>query len=332
MSKLIISIDPGKYLTKSIALKDNEEITDVDFLKDKRIFFRSKMYDLEDGDVELQGKSYLTEYDGRKIIIGDQGDVDGSEETNKATLLHKLCVYTAITQCIVPKEKIDVYMVLSCPLNLLKSKEYKDEYKEFIGNGGKEINILVNNENYIFTIKSITIKSEGSGILYLDKEKFSNCEVALIDIGGLNMQFCKYTNGFAVPESRFTEMTGGNKLVQDIKEALEITLRGKPISFEQSEQALKDKVLRINNSDVDESREIIKNKIQRYIKNDIVRNITKRRNSLELMQPIIVGGTCLNIKEELKSAIENIEIQNDPQWASVEGLFNIAYLKYRTKD
>lgn len=332
MSKLILSIDPGKYLTKVIALKDNEEITDIDFLKDKRIFFRSKMYDLEDGDVELQGKSYLTEYDGRKIIIGDQGNVDGAEETNKATLLHKLCVYTAITQYIVPNEKIDVYMVLSCPLNLLKSKEYKDEYKEFIGNGGKEINILVNNENYIFTIKSITIKSEGSGILYLDKEKFGNCEVALIDIGGLNMQFCKYINGAAVPESRFTEMTGGNKLVQDIKEALEITLKGKPISFEQSEQALKDKVLRINNSDVDESREIIKNRIQRYIKNDIVRNITKRRNSLELMQPIVVGGTCLNIKEELKSAVENIEIQNDPQWASVEGLFNIAYLKYRTKD
>lgn len=332
MSKLILSIDPGKYLTKAIALKDDEELIDTDFLKNKRVFFRSKMYDLDDGDVELQGKSYFTEYDGRKIIIGDQGNVDGAEETNKATLLHKLCIYTAITQYIVPEEKTDVYMVLSCPLNLLKSKKYKDEYKEFIGNDGKEISISVNKENYIFTIKSITIKSEGSGILYLNKDKFINCEVALIDIGGLNMQFCKYINGAAVPESRFTEMTGGNKLVQDIEEALEITLKGKPISFEQAEEALKDKVLRINNSDVDESRNIIRNRIQRYIRNDIVRNITKRRNSLELMQPIVVGGTCLNIQEELKSVIENVEIQEDPQWASVEGLFKIAYLKYGAKN
>lgn len=33
-------------------------------------------------------------------------------------------------------------------------------------------------------------------------------------------------------------------------------------------------------------------------------------------------------KEELKNEIENVEIQEDPQWASVEGLFKIAFAKY----
>ncbi len=38
------------------------------------------------------------------------------------------------------------------------------------------------------------------------------------------MQFCKYVNGVAIPESRLTEMTGSNKLVQDIKFRFNIRL------------------------------------------------------------------------------------------------------------
>lgn len=322
--KVVLSADSGKFLTKIIGITDKDTLVD----SGKRVFFRSKLYDLSDGDVELAGNSYHVEYDGKELIIGEQGNIDGAEETNKATLLHKLCIYTAITRFIEPDEKAEVYMVLACPLNLLKSAQYKEEYKNFIMNGGKDISIEVNDENFNFNIKEITIKSEGSGIIYLSKDKFYNCQIGLIDIGGLNMQYCTYINGAAVPESRFTEMTGSNKLIQDIKEDLEILLRGKPVSFEQASDALADKVLKINNSDVDESREIIKSRIHRYIKNDVVRNITKRRNSLELLQPVIVGGTCLNIKEEIKAEIENIEIQEDPQWASVEGLFKIACAKY----
>lgn len=322
--KVVLSVDSGKFLTKVIGITDKDTLVD----SGKRVFFRSKLYDLSDGDVELAGNSYNVGYDGKELIIGEQGNIDGAEETNKATLLHKLCIYTAITRFIEPDEKAEVYMVLACPLNLLKSAQYKEEYKNFIMNDGKDISIEVNGEKFNFNIKEITIKSEGSGIIYLSKDKFYNCQIGLIDIGGLNMQYCTYINGAAVPESRFTEMTGSNKLIQNIKEDLEILLKGKPVSFEQASGALKDKVLKMNNSDVDESREIIKSRIHRYIKNDVVRNITKRRNSLELLQPVIVGGTCLNIKEEIKAEIENIEIQEDPQWASIEGLFKIACAKY----
>jgi plasmid segregation protein ParM len=321
--KVIISIDSGKFLTKAVGMNEQDSL-----LEGKRVSFRSKLYNLNDGDVELAGNSFSVEYDDSKFIIGEQGNVDGVDDTNKATLLHKLCIYTAITRYIQPKEKVEIYMVIACPLNLLKSVEYKEEYKNFIMNNHNEINIKVNNEEFLFSIEDMTIKSEGSGVLYLDKERFNNCEVGLIDIGGLNMQFCKYVNGATVPESRFTEMTGSNKLVQDIKEDLEILLKGKPVAFEQSEQALKNKVLRINNSDMEESREIIRNRIHKYIVNDVIRKITKRRISLDLLQPIVVGGTCLNIKEELKNEIENVEIQEDPQWASVEGLFKIAFAKY----
>lgn len=326
MCKLILSVDSGKFLSKVKGLNTIDNLIDG-----TRVSFRSKLYDLEDGDVELAGNSYCVEYEGRRVIIGEQGTVDGVEETNKATLLHKLCIYTAITQYLKPEEMTDVYMVLACPLNLLKSVEYKAEYKKFIMNDGKDIEITVNNEKFIFIIKDITIKSEGSGILYLNKERFSNCEVGLIDIGGLNFQFCKYVNGVPQPESRFTEMTGSNKLVEDLREDLEIFRKGRPVTFEQAEEALADKVLKINGSDIEESREIVKNRIHKYIQNDVIRNITKRRVSLDMLQPIVVGGTCINIKEELKNEIQNVDIEEDPQWASIEGLFKIAYAKYYNK-
>ena len=328
MCKLILSVDSGKYLTKAVGITES---SDDDLMEGKRVHLRSKMYDLADGDVELAGESFIVNYEGRNVILGEQGTIDGAGETNKATLLHKLCIYTAITQYIKPNESTDVYMVLSCPLNLLKSVEYKEEYKNFIMNDGKEVKIIVSGEEYAFTIKDITIKSEGSGVLYLNKERFYGCEVGLIDIGGLNMQFCKYINAVPQPESRFTEMTGSNKLIQDLKEDLEIFRKGKPVTFDQAEDALKSKVLRINNDDIDESREIIRQRIHKYITNDVIRNMTKRRISLELIQPVIVGGTCINIKEELKDEIENVEIQEDPQWASAEGLFKIACAKYFNK-
>lgn len=326
MDKLILSIDPGKFLTKAVGLSSNDNQ-----LKGKRTSFRSKIYDLKDGDIEAAGESFAVEYEGLNLIVGEQGVNDGLEETDKATIIHKLCVYVAATRYIKPMEKAEIYMVLTCPLNLLKSTEYKQQYKNFIMNDGKDINIKVDGEEFNFVIKDITVKSEGSGVLYLNKERFENSEVGIIDIGGLNMQFCKYINAVPQPETRFTEMTGSNKLVQDAKEDLEIFLKGKPVTLGQAEQALKNKVLRINNNDIEESRDIIKIRIERYITNDVIKNITKRRVSLELLQPIVVGGTCLHIKEGIKNLITNAEIQEDPQWASVEGLFMIAYAKYHDK-
>ncbi|OPJ60680.1 hypothetical protein [Clostridium oryzae] len=219
---VILSIDSGKFLTKAIGLNTSDAASEK-VTEGKRESFRSKIYYLENGDIDLAGKSYLISYEGQEVIIGEQGVLDGSEETNKATLLHKLCIYAAITRYIKPEGKEDVYLVLACPLNLLKSPEYKEEYKSFIANDNNEVNILVNGKDYKFTIKDITIKAEGSGILYLNKERFNDCEIGLIDIGGLNMQFCKYINGVAQPESRFTEMTGSNKLVQDLKEEINVS-------------------------------------------------------------------------------------------------------------
>lgn len=323
MSKLIIALDPGKYLTKAIG--KNLDSKDIE---PENVFFRTKMYDLEAGELDVAGNSSLVSYGDKKVIIGEQGTEDGTDETDKATILHKLASYVAITRYIKPDTENEVYMVLACPLNLVKSAEYKEEYKNYIMNDGKEVNITVDGLNYKFTIKEITLKAEGSGVIFLNKEKFKGKQYGIIDIGGLNMQFCLYMNGVANPDSRFTEMNGSNKLIEELRETLERKIKGKILSYEQVEDALKNKVLKLQNKEIEESRQIIKDIVKKYITHDVVKQITRRRINLDSIQPLVVGGTCEYIKEELKDLVPHIEIQDNSQWAPVEGLFKIAYAKY----
>lgn len=323
MSKLIVALDPGKYLTKAIG--KNLDSKDIE---PENVSFRTKMYDLEDGELDVAGNSFLVNYGEKEVIIGEQGTEDGTDETNKASMLHKLASYVAITRYIKPDTENEVYMVLACPLNLLKSAEYKEEYKNYIMNDGKEVSITVDGLNYKFTVKEITLKAEGSGVIFLNKDKFKEKQYGIIDIGGLNMQFCLYVNGVAQADSRFTEMNGSNKLIEGLREDLEIMRKGKPLTYEQVENALKDKVLKLKNKEVEESRPIIKERIRKYIAGDVVKEITKRRIDLDSIHPLLVGGTSEYIKQEIKDIIEHIEVQDNPQWAPVEGLFKIAYAKY----
>ena len=82
MCKLILSVDSGKYLTKAAGITESG---DDDLIERKKVHLRSKMYDLADGDVELAGESFIVNYKGRNVILGEQGTIGRAGETNKAT-------------------------------------------------------------------------------------------------------------------------------------------------------------------------------------------------------------------------------------------------------
>lgn len=107
MNKYIIAVDAGKHTTKALGkMAYGNEI--------KKVNFRTKMYDMANGDIELQGKSYKVKFDGNEYIVGEQGEnVDNSN--TKTSILHKLATYIAVTQLIKPNENSSVNMVIGCP-------------------------------------------------------------------------------------------------------------------------------------------------------------------------------------------------------------------------
>ena len=87
MAKKFLAIDPGKHSTKAKVLKPDKQ--------EKFLTFRTKM---EETNREFsQGDSFITCYEGKRYLIGEQAEV-GSSKTSKAELIHKIATYTAIHQ------------------------------------------------------------------------------------------------------------------------------------------------------------------------------------------------------------------------------------------
>ena len=92
MKKYVLSADIGKYETE-ITGRDLEG-TKEDI---KTVALRTKMYDLSNGYIEVEGDSYVVEFDGKEFIVGEQGQ-NKSDDTTKTQFLHQLACYTAITK------------------------------------------------------------------------------------------------------------------------------------------------------------------------------------------------------------------------------------------
>ena len=330
MCKLILSADIGKDGTKMVGKVIDENSILIDEANDnsiKYVDFPTMKYDLEDGFIEVKGNSFMVDYNNEKYIIGEQGE-EKSYDTSKTNLIHKLCAYTGITQYLKPGTKGNkVYMVLACPLSVLQIDEAKEEYKNFIKGEG-EINIKVNGSEYYFTIEDITIKAEGSGILYLDMEKFKGKNVAIIDLGGLNMGFSLYINGVCKKSNRWIEECGNNRLIEIIREETIKYRKGNLISYEQAGQALKRGYLLEKGKVDEESKRYINMAKERYL-NEVNGYIVKHKFNIDEIDLVtFVGGTSTVVKEQIENSINHAEVSDEARLTTVKGLFRVANTKY----
>lgn len=326
MKKYVISLDAGKYALKSIGRPAEGTADDI-----KKVSFRTKMDVMKNNTSDVEGNSYKVTLNGESYIVGDQGRDDKEKyQTSKTTLLHQLCAYTAITQFLEPDTTDNiVYMVLACPLSVLKSDSGKEEYRSFIkGNG--PISLTVNDKDYTFEIADVTIKAEGSGVLYLNPELFEKKSVALIDFGGLNMNFCLYENGAAVPSSRFTEEHGSNALTNCVIDQLTIYKKGNIVSFEVAEKALEEGHLNKFGQIDKESVEYIE-KAKEIFFNEALKFVAQRKYNLEETAVVFVGGTADKLQDIIRKDLPHAYIPSNSQWSTAEGLYKVACAKYARK-
>jgi len=322
MKKIILSADIGKYETELVG-------RDVELTADDRkiVRFRTKMYDLAEGYIDVEGNSHLVEMDNKSYIVGEQGQ-DKSEDTSKTQFLHKLACYTAITQFIEPGTKDnEIYMVLACPISVLLIQDAKEEYKEFIKGKGP-IKIIVDHKEYEFEIKDIMIKAEGSGIVYLEPNLFVEQSTGIVDLGGLNMGWSLYTNKVCKKDDRFIEECGTDRLLDIVREQLAIYKKGNLVNKEIAEKALYEGGLKKSGKIDTESVAYIEKAKDLYFK-EVLNHIKAHKFNIdELDRVVFVGGTSQHIKENITNQISHAYIPANSQLSTVEGLYKVAFKKY----
>lgn len=324
MSKIIIACDSGKNLMKAIG-KDIET-GDV-----KRISFPSKIAITNDESEEYEGNSHMISIGEQNYILGEAGS-NYDFDTSKTKDLHKLSIYTCICKLLKPGTKDNkVNIVLACPLDFMGNKDLKNEYKNFIWNEGKEINCKVDGDDYSFVIEDITIKQEGSGVIYNSIDIFNGKSAAVIDLGGQNFSFCIYNNCVPDKSTRFSRDFGGNYLINECVNKLRVYTKGKAISTQLALKSLKEDVLTLANAKDSKSIDEIQNIKKDYLYK-IIDEIKKAGQNVDVVEPYFCGGTTELLKETILKEIPFATVVKNPQWESIEGLFVIANNKYSIGD
>lgn len=325
------SADIGKFNTKLIGREKGKD-KDTDSKKDeiKKVCFRTKKYTMSEEFFEVEGNSFSVKFDGQEYVIGEQG-VEIPHGTSKTELTHKLACYTAITRLLKPNTTENyIDMVLACPLSSLKSKVEKERYRNFIANENNLVNIIVNDEKFEFIIRDITIKAEGSGVLYIEANTFKDSDVAIVDLGGLNMGFSLYRNGSCKLEDRFIEECGTDMLIDLVRDYMSQYLGGNIISVDEASKVLHDNGLKKNGAIDPKSVEYLDKAKKKYFEN-VLNNIKNHKFDISKLDRIVfVGGTSNHLKAQINE-LPHALIPGESAWITVEGLYKIAYAKYGKK-
>ncbi len=202
-----IAVDSGKYATK-IAAARNGMIVHGRFL--------TKMDPNVDKQDSSDTETYAVEYEGQKYLLGKGARTQSFNDT-KMEDIHKIATYTALTtECAGIGSGDHVNLAIGCPLADYVNKDRRSQYRDFMVPQNKQIDITVNGKRKMFYIDKFYVYPESSGVIYLNKDKYKDSPVGVIDIGGLNANCCIYENCLPISgtDTMFTLDLGGNVLSQ----------------------------------------------------------------------------------------------------------------------
>jgi len=314
----LISVDPGKYATKAIALNKNNSM--------EKVHFRTKIFKLNNNTgLEAQGKSFNVTLNGEDYIIGDQGE-EVDYTVDKANINHKLATYTAAAQLLEGYQAIK--LVIGCPTSIYRNKGLREDYKNYIWNNGK-VGIKVNEKPYSFLVGNILVLPEGSGIVYTKPELFKDKRVAVIDLGGLNMNFTIYDNLIPQPSSMFTLNHGYAEIETKLTNELN-SVYGTSLTSNDIQNIIKQGGVKLKGTIDPKSSHIIDSIINQYMVK-LIQETKKNNFNLDMMDVVFVGGTSLLIHDKIKQYLPHAIIMDNAIWTNVEGFYKVGAIKYGRK-
>jgi len=309
----IIAVDPGKFAIKMATSGGSEVLT-----------LRSKLYTLNDNEqFDPQGNSVFITYDGTNYIIGDQG-VAVDQDFSKETILHKIGLMAALTKFI--QDGDSVRLVLGCPASIYKDKAAREHYRDFMTDNGN-LKFETNTDKYDISIISTLVLPESSGAPYVYPQYFKDSRVAVVDIGGLNLNFSVYNNLVLELDSMRTVNYGGYMIEDLVKDKFSGRF-GVALSQPDYEQVLLNDGLFKNGAIIPESTELLHELLHEFAA-DISKVVKSFDYDLSLMKVLFIGGSSALLKDSITEFIPHAMIRNDCAHVNVSGFLKVGELKYQ---
>lgn len=306
----LVAVDSGKYATKAIVkLADG---------KTKKLMFRTKMDKTEEVFTTLRETYAIKVGNHPRYLIGE-GAEGVDYEKSKAKDIHKFAIYTAISRLVDNGDHVN--LAIGCPLTVFNNVNERAAYKDFIM-GDKEIHMVVNGEDFEFTIDSLVVCPESSGIIWTNVKEYERKLIGIIDIGGLNTNACVYEKMNPIKSTSFTNNLGANILRNELKLALNERFVECNLQDWQMEDIIENGFIKSN---PEESRTLISNFLTGHI--ETVLNDCKRKGwDLNNIDIVFVGGGSKLFKREIRTLLPTATISQTAEWDNCEGFLVISQI------
>lgn len=301
MNDLILGIDAGKWSTVCQSSLGN-------------CYFRTKV---DESNEELLGddtKSFKIEINGKSYTIGEEA-IQADYDTSKASLHHKLAIYTAISLVLKGVYK-NVYLAVGCPASIYKNTKRRNEYREYLLEN-RAITISVNGVVNQFFIKDIIIMPETLGVPYLLPSV--NQLIGVIDIGGLNTNGCIYDGLNPIKDTMFTINLGSYILFNKIKNELSTQL-------DQNIQDYEIPYL-IQSCPSTKGTAIIKSILNEHIAR--IKDEMKKNNwNVSGLKLRFIGGGSLDLKDEIFRAFPSATVTDTAIYDNAKAFLKVGEIYY----
>lgn len=315
MAEKIMAVDPGKFQIKGAMGPVDDP---------KLISFRSKLYTLRsDEHFEPQGQSKFITYKDGRYIIGDQGS-DSDKSFKKDTILHKVGLMAALSE--MAEEGDVIRLILGCPASIYKDKNARAEYKNFMTDSGI-LTFETDTKHFDLTIASTLVMPEAGGAPYIYPSLFQGRRVAVLDIGGLNLNFAVFNNLVIDLDSMNTVNHGGYELEKRVSSRFSAKY-GIAITRDDYEQIVANNGIKLNNVLDPDSTPLLESVYADFIEE--IPNIVKGFGyDLSLMDVVCLGGTSELLGERINKVIPHATVRENITWANVLGFLKVGLLKYK---
>lgn len=317
---ILIAVDSGKSTTKSLAkYKGNTYSTT----------FRTKMQQVSRLGVDIQPNSYHVEYYGNEYLIGDMVSEDYSDfSLDKATRIHQLAIYTAITQ-LLQKAKapanVDIRLAVNVPITTYKDSFQKENFKQMIEKRGHTIHLMVNGKAYSIELSDVTLAFEGMGEIYAKSDEYKNKNTIIFDLGGLNTTLCTFKSIQPLINTMVVSDLGMNVLKGKIGKVINERY-GMTVSSDDLEQVLRSGYFAHKGEIYEDSKVMIEEMKLEHLE-QIVTFAKSRGYTFNNSDIHFVGGGSITLRRYIKQQFPHALIMENPQYSNCLSFLKILEIK-----